>query len=82
MKKKSKFKPMITRIKLNPEQAVLACTCYNVGRRATAGANDWRNDGTTNALYCSSRSESRLWYCNISGGTANRQRLTGSASSS
>ena len=31
MLKKLKFKPKITRVKLNPEQAVLACTCWNVG---------------------------------------------------
>lgn len=24
-----KFKPVVTKIKLNPEQAVLACTCWN-----------------------------------------------------
>lgn len=28
MPKKQKFKPVITRIKLNPEQAVLGCMCY------------------------------------------------------
>lgn len=28
MPKKPKFKPEITRVKLNPEQAVLACACY------------------------------------------------------
>lgn len=28
MPRKLKFKPTITRVKLNPEQAVLACTCY------------------------------------------------------
>jgi len=28
MGRKPKFKPRITRIKLNPEQAVLTCTCY------------------------------------------------------
>jgi len=28
MSRKPKFKPVITRIKLNPEQAVLACACY------------------------------------------------------
>lgn len=28
MLKKKKFKPVITRVKLNPEQAVLACQCY------------------------------------------------------
>ncbi len=31
MPKKPKFKPVITRIKLNPEQAVLYCACYNLG---------------------------------------------------
>ena len=25
---KPKFNPIVTRVKLNPEQAVLACTCY------------------------------------------------------
>jgi hypothetical protein len=29
MAKKPKFKPVITRVKLNPEQAVLTCTCSN-----------------------------------------------------
>lgn len=28
MPSKPKFKPVITRIKLNPEQAVLQCSCY------------------------------------------------------
>jgi len=28
MKSKPKFRPKITRVKLNPEQAVLACSCY------------------------------------------------------
>lgn len=27
--KKKKFRPVITRVKLNPEQAVLSCACYN-----------------------------------------------------
>lgn len=31
MPKKPKFKPEITRVRLNPEQAVLACGCYDVG---------------------------------------------------
>lgn len=29
MTRKPKFKPLITRVKLNPEQAVLSCTCYS-----------------------------------------------------
>lgn len=32
MPKKPKFKPQITRVKLNPEQAVLACECWDVGK--------------------------------------------------
>jgi len=28
---KPKFRPIITRVKLNPEQAVLQCACYNTG---------------------------------------------------
>jgi len=28
MNRKSKFKPIVTRIELNPEQAVLTCDCY------------------------------------------------------
>ncbi|MFH1508544.1 MAG: hypothetical protein ABIG46_09010 [Candidatus Omnitrophota bacterium] len=26
---KREFKPIVTRIKLNPEQAILVCPCYN-----------------------------------------------------
>lgn len=29
MSRKPKFNPEITRVKLNPEQAVLACPCYS-----------------------------------------------------
>lgn len=29
MKKKPVFKPLVTRVRLNPEQAVLACSCYD-----------------------------------------------------
>ncbi len=38
--KKPKFKPVVTRVKLNPEQAVLQCSCYSVGLQRT-------DDGTT-----------------------------------
>lgn len=36
MAKKPKFKPVITRVKLNPEQAVLTCTCWS-------GGNNWNS---------------------------------------
>lgn len=29
MSRKPKFRPVITRVRLNPEQAVLACGCYD-----------------------------------------------------
>jgi len=48
MAEKLRFKPVITRIKLNPEQAVLACACY----RGTAWV---RNKAKTGVSYCSAR---------------------------
>lgn len=30
--RKLKFDPVVTRVKLNPEQAVLTCSCYRSGR--------------------------------------------------
>jgi nitrite reductase/ring-hydroxylating ferredoxin subunit len=38
MSKKPKFKPEITRIALNPEQAVLTCQCYNASFYAATGS--------------------------------------------
>jgi hypothetical protein len=39
MSNKPKFKPEITRIKLNPEQAVLTCSCFNTGHNWLGTAN-------------------------------------------
>jgi len=41
MSKKPKFKPTITRVKLNPEQAVLTCGCYSTGQHAWGGDKYW-----------------------------------------
>lgn len=30
MQKKTKFKPKIRKVRLNPEQAVLSCICYSI----------------------------------------------------
>ncbi len=38
MPKKLRFKPVINRIKLNPEQAVLACECYGTAGGYWTGA--------------------------------------------
>ena len=35
MPRKPKFNPVITKIKLCPEQAVLECSCYFLGREGT-----------------------------------------------
>lgn len=34
MHRKPKFSPQVTRIKLNPEQAVLYCACFQYGRQS------------------------------------------------
>lgn len=39
MTKKARFKPVITRVKLNPEQAVLVCDCFNAGLKYTRGVS-------------------------------------------
>lgn len=49
MKKKVKFKPVITRIKLNPEQAILVCPCYNTLYMAGSGIKKTICSGTTPA---------------------------------
>lgn len=42
MSRKPKFNPEITRIKLNPEQAVLACDCYSDGWKSGGGGGGWK----------------------------------------
>lgn len=37
MVQKLKFKPVVTRVKLNPEQAVLFCNCYMSGVLKSTG---------------------------------------------
>jgi len=43
--KKPKFQPVITRVKLNPEQAVLQCSCYDIGVKIEAGGTGWGASG-------------------------------------
>ncbi len=42
--KRPKFNPEITRVKLNPEQAVLVCPCYNVSEEGTDVASHVSNN--------------------------------------
>jgi hypothetical protein len=39
---KPKFNPIVTRVKLNPEQAVLACSCYTTNRKCPANGTGGR----------------------------------------
>jgi len=54
MVKKPKFKPKITRINLNPEQAVLSCTCYDSQQLIDVG---WPNGElrVPGAAYCTGK---------------------------
>ncbi|NLO91281.1 MAG: hypothetical protein GX410_04730 [Elusimicrobia bacterium] len=64
MKGKPKFTPEITRIKLNPEQAVLACSCYT-NRRAFEPY--WYGPGYPMMINRSNvcfRNTRRTYYCN------------------
>jgi hypothetical protein len=40
MKPKPRFNPVITRVKLNPEQAILACACWMSGSYASSGTRN------------------------------------------
>ena len=56
MTDKPKFKPVITRIKLNPEQAVLACSCWDRARAVNqAGVR-------ANTLYCARNTRTKPNY--------------------
>ncbi|MDD5097520.1 MAG: hypothetical protein PHU59_03405 [Candidatus Omnitrophica bacterium] len=57
MGKKLKFKPVITQVKLNPEQAVLACSCHDLGRLGSEG-----NQFRTPMLNC--ESQGKGWWTN------------------
>ncbi len=55
MGRKPKFRPRIMRVKLNPEQAVLTCDCYNDGYIATfvgEGSGSMTSGGAGAAPYC------------------------------
>ncbi len=41
---KPKFKPVVTRVKLNPEQAVLQCNCYATGQVGVFGGGSVQLD--------------------------------------
>ncbi len=52
MERKPKFKPVITRVKLNPEQAVLQCSCYD---------SDWNDPGTGIEIWACAAGQSKTY---------------------
>jgi len=60
MARKLKFKPEITRVKLNPEQAVLNCNCHGTGWRLSFV----RDGGAFRAVFCCG--EGKTAYGNVS----------------
>ncbi|MEW6170019.1 MAG: hypothetical protein AB1472_00415 [Candidatus Omnitrophota bacterium] len=47
MPTKPKFEPEITRIKLNPEQAVITCNCITTGYGTLTGRKSYSYCGTS-----------------------------------
>jgi hypothetical protein len=71
MVRKPGFKPKITRVKLNPEQAVLACSCFHDGWQVylheyvTGGGGPWHACCQTGARIGQDAQES--WSCTAGG---------------
>lgn len=53
MPRKPKFKPVITRVKLNPEQAVLSCSCYTGSGRPTRIGPTYSTGHASDIIACS-----------------------------
>lgn len=60
MPRKLRFKPTITRVKLNPEQAVLSCACYALDHRV-AGGSYWSNGIA--GQFCNGKSNPDILIC-------------------
>lgn len=54
MGKKPEFKPKVTKIKLNPEQAVLSCDCYSDGNKYMGKTRIVRGSWRSGVVACSS----------------------------
>lgn len=68
MSRKPKFRPVITRVKLNPEQAVLACSCYD---NNTLNANGTNKAGMVYICNFSNGAVPPKGHCYISGSSPN-----------
>lgn len=79
MPRKQKFKPEISRVKLNPEQAVLTCGCFT-GLRPAGGVHD--NGGFGIIMYCAGDKSEHLARSCAFPGAANSNRFSAEIGSS
>lgn len=79
LSKKPKFKPEITRVKLNPEQAVLACTCYDNGMQAVIGTAYYENASGHVGPYCTRKGNKVKLALSVSGFGGGYQQLPNSS---
>ncbi len=82
MGRKPKFKPVITRVKLNPEQAVLTCDCYNLGNRGFITSAWWNISSLYPICAIGSRSINQFNTCLVSGSIGVISSGTGTSASS
>ena len=61
MSRRPRFKPELTRIKLNPEQAVLSCSCWIYGRVNTGAAMGYDTYGGSGSHYTCGGTKSPVW---------------------
>jgi hypothetical protein len=67
---KKKFKPVITRVKLNPEQTVLACHCFSYGKNYTSSTPTYYNTGSSQVHGCYNGGKTIMnWGAQPCGGT-------------
>ncbi len=52
MDSKPKFKPVVTRVRLNPEEAVLLRSCYDINARITVGSSTGGTDQWVSDIFC------------------------------
>jgi len=80
MGRRPKFKPEIVKVKLNPEQAVLSCSCYTSQYWSGSGH---RHVSSGQNFYCSGRvvQGSVIFHCDGAGGALTAHGKYGGASS-
>lgn len=84
MPRKPRFKPEIRRVKLNPEQAVLACACVTTNNRPSGVGGYWPPGSVIgNACSTATRGSHPVHSCGGSGpGVGFNSIVSGSGTSS